>query len=90
MNHEEYSTSDLQLASFLISSGRCKLKKVRDNGGNRKVFVIEPSPERSEILSFYSGEATVSALKLLETLGSLKSVCYVLGDQRAVRKEVHT
>ena len=85
MDQNEYPTHDIYLSSFLISSGGFKLKQVHDDGGQRKVFVIEPKPDESLILSFYSGEATVSALKLLGTLQSLKSACYVLGKKKEGR-----
>jgi hypothetical protein len=82
MRKDEYLTNDLYLSSFLISLGEFKLKEVKGSGSNRKVFVIEPRPEESLILKFYSGAATVSALKLLESLQSLKAACYVLGNKR--------
>ena len=84
----EYGTPDIYLASFLISLGKFKLKEMRDSGANRKVFIIEPKPEESVILKFYSGEATVGALKLLESLQSLKSATYSLGKRKEGTGEV--
>ena len=85
-NNSYYESHDLYLSSFLISLGEFKLKQVQDAGGNRKIFIIEPKPDESVILKFYSGEAKVSALKLLESLQSLKSACYVLGEKREARR----
>lgn len=87
MNTDEYSTHDIYLSSFLISLGKFKLKRVQDDGGIRKVFIIKPKPDESLIIEFYSGEAKVSALKLLESLQSLKSACHVLGRQKEGQNE---
>jgi len=82
MNSNEYATHDLYLSSFLMTQGQFKLKAIRDNGNGRKIFVFEPKPDHSVILEFYNGEAKVSAIKLLESLSTLKSATYVLNNRK--------
>jgi hypothetical protein len=77
----QYETTDLFLASFLVASKHSSLKGITDNGYGRKTFVFEPSPSQEIILRFYNGEEKISAIKLLETLGSLKAATYTLNSK---------
>jgi len=81
MKENEYSTNDIYLSSFLMTQGKYELKEIRDNGTGRKLFVFEPKPDQSLILEFYNGTAKVPAIKLLESLQTLKSAIYVLNSK---------
>ena len=70
-----YQTNDIYLASYLIASGFCDLAKITEFDGWKKTFVLSPGPEDRDISAFYSGAATVSALKICNQLRSLKAAC---------------
>jgi len=74
MNKEIFPTSDLNLAAFLISAGLCKLDQIdSSNGAWKQTFILIPKPDDTAIDKFYSGSGRVSALKLCDTMRSLKA-----------------
>jgi len=74
MNKEIFPTQDLHLASYLISAGICRLEQIdASNGAWKQTFVLIPKPDDKAIDKFYSGSGRVSALKLCDTMRSLKA-----------------
>jgi len=74
MNKEIFPTCDLNLAAYLISAGFCKLDKLdTSNGVWKQTFILIPKPDDTAIDKFYSGSGRVSALKLCDTMRSLKA-----------------
>jgi hypothetical protein len=70
---EFYLTEDLHLAAYLIASGKADLREIVGNSYWKKSFKLFPSPSEKELSEFYTGLAKVSAIRLCETLRSLKA-----------------
>jgi len=70
---ETYITEDLHLAAYLTASGKAELQAIVGNNSWKKSFRLSPPPSQGDISDFYTGSATVSALRLCETLRSLKA-----------------
>jgi len=73
----EYRTEKLTFAAYLIASGKAELVATEPTKGSKNVlFVLSHSPTRDEITGFFSGTATVSALRYSEAMNTLKSAAY--------------
>jgi len=71
---EIFPTQDLHLASYLISAGLCKLEQIDySNDTWKQTFILSPKPDDTKIDKFYGGSGRVSALKLCDTMRSLKA-----------------
>lgn len=70
---EYYLTEDLHLTAYLIASGKAELREIIENTGWKQAFRLFPVPPDNELSEFYTGIAKVSALRLCETLRSLKA-----------------
>ena len=77
-NGKTYSTTDLELAAFLMARGSTLLSSSR--GNNKTRFVLQASPEQA--LAYFRGEDTVSPRALFSARRSLRSV---IEDQRGPR-----
>ena len=82
-----YQTTDIFFASFLIAAGYSILQDIQDNGVSRKTFIFEPAPSQEAILGFYNGSETVSAIRLFEVFQSLKSATFVVQKSNQKLKE---
>ena len=74
----DLNTCDLALSSYLIASG-CALKSyARDPKSQRVYFTLSNEEQDPHTLRelYFSGEATVNALKFAEQLKSLKALCH--------------
>jgi uncharacterized protein YktA (UPF0223 family) len=81
MNDFEYETHDLNLATYLQTSGK-KLVDVRKQGKDRAVFVFLDVKDE-DIQAYFNREDDVRAMDLLNNLKNLKSMVYTkLGDKR--------
>lgn len=76
-----FLTEDLNLAAYLTASGKSRLHGIVGGNSWKKSFKLSPAPSNEEIAAYYAGTAKISALRLCETLRSLKS---------AVRAELGT
>ena len=76
---EQFKTSDLYFASYLIASG-CKFTNTEKKAGHKckTVFVIEPGEQDIRELSseFFSGAAIINVSQFISTLKNLKSLCF--------------
>jgi len=77
MSDNQFYTSDIFLGAYLLASDICKLTKIEqgDYPAWKKTFVFEPGPTEEQRNEFYSGVATVSALRLCNEIRNLKSAC---------------
>jgi len=77
MSDNQFYTSDIFLGGYLLASDTCKLVKIEqgDYPAWKKTFVFEPEPTEEQRNDFYSGAATVSALRLCNEIRNLKSAC---------------
>lgn len=75
MTISNYQTNDIYLASYLISSGICRLQKIEEFDGWKKSFILSPVPTDENVSDFYNGSGKVSALRLCNQLRSLKAAC---------------
>ncbi len=57
-NNNQFLTSDLDIASFLISDGSCSLLSVQERG-RKKYFVLTPCPDQSLIADFVNNNVKV-------------------------------
>jgi len=77
MGTNHYETEKLTFAAYLIASKRCDFVGVKPIQGTRNVvFILSAPPLNDDITGFFNGSATVSALRLAETLSTLKSAAY--------------
>jgi len=77
-NGKTYSTTDLQLASFLLARGSVLLESSREN--NRSKFTLQASPDAA--LAYFRGDDTVSARTLFSAWRSLRTL---IEEQRRSR-----
>lgn len=71
-------TSDLYFAAYLQSVG-CKIVKI-DKEGTKNIFTFEDEQGRIDLKENYFNEApksAVPALKMANSIRSLKTLCYV-------------
>ena len=73
MNKKYYITEDLHLTAYLTGSGQAELTEIIDNSTWKKHFKLYPIPNEKTISEFYTGTAKISALRLCESLRSLKA-----------------
>ena len=69
--HQEIS--DVNLATYLITCGVCKLVRIANGNGRRKTFILDPEPTDQQKAEFYNGTGLVSALDFSTRLRSLKA-----------------
>ena len=82
MNHDsqmgcdEYRTTDIYLASYLIAGKHTGLSGIESTGDKRKTFVLTPAPSQEQIQSFYSRHeaSRIVARDVLEELRNLKGM----------------
>ena len=75
--HACYETEKLVLAAYLIASGQASLLGTKPVQHSRNVvFLLSARPSADEITHFFSGAATVSALRYAETINTLKGAAY--------------
>jgi hypothetical protein len=70
-----FSTSDLNLASFL----KCQNMEIADvkKDGSKTTFLFKDIPERKQLtIDFYNDHNCISAKKLLGALRDLKSITF--------------
>jgi hypothetical protein len=79
MKISNYTTEDIYLTAYLLSANICSLVRIDDLHGQRKSFILHPSPSQDEITNFYTGSGKVSALELCSRLRSLKAAVRVRG-----------
>jgi hypothetical protein len=73
MNTDEYLTTDLSLAAFLMAHGHA-LSRVEGPRGGQRVFVF-PGSGRDFATRYYTG-ASVPARPFVNALRDLKSLIY--------------
>jgi len=84
-----YETHKLALAAFLIASGKAKLLSASLlSDGATVVFHLSEQPSDTDIATFFNGSATVSALRLVESMTNLKNV--VFETKRSARRDAHS
>jgi hypothetical protein len=84
-NEEEYifyKTSDIYFSAYL-SSLDLPLERTEpeDDGGKKKILFIFKVPAKDMArlkASFFGGTGTVRAMKFVQSLRSLKSMCFVM------------
>ncbi len=77
-NGDTYSTTDLELAAFLIAQGFALLDSFREN--NKTRFSLRAS--QADALAYFHGEDTVSARALFSAWRSLRTL---IEEQRRSR-----
>lgn len=83
-----YETHKLALAAFLIAAGKAELLSARlSNDGATVVFHLSRQPSDTDIATFFNGSATVSALRMVENMTSLKNI--VFETKRAAKRDTH-
>ena len=74
MAQNNFRTSDIALASYLIIRGYSVADIVRDSG-TRATFCFEDQPDRaSQVLEFFNRQAVVEPLAFLDNVKSLKAM----------------
>ena len=68
----QYETTDLAFASFLLASGHTYLVDIRRNDHGKKIFVFNPCPPEQVFIGFRNGSEKVSAIRLIESYQNLK------------------
>lgn len=68
----EYATTDIALASALVSSG-AKVKDVKKIGYSQAEFTLEGYDLNNEVMEFQNRNLKVDAMTLFETHKSLKA-----------------
>jgi hypothetical protein len=76
-SNDNYETSDLAFASFLVASRHANLVDIGKNDQHKKTFLFDPGPPKHVILGFYDGSEKVSAIRLIEAYEKLKLATYV-------------
>lgn len=72
-----YSTTRLNLAAYLVAAQVSKLVEVRNNPGSTYCeFVLSPHPTKQQVDSFFNDSATVSALTYSKELTNLRSAMH--------------
>lgn len=72
-----YESEKLIFSAWLVATGKATLKGTRATGNGRQVaFILSYTPTTEEIASFFSAEATVSALRYAEAISTLKSAAH--------------
>ena len=69
-NENTYSTTDLELAAFLLARGSSLLASSREN--NKSRFTLQASPH--DALGYFQGQDTVSARALFSAWRSLRTL----------------
>ena len=69
-NGIRYSTTDLELAAFLLARGSALLESSREN--NKSRFTLQASP--GEALAYFHGQDSVSARALFSAWRSLRTL----------------
>lgn len=69
-NGNTYSTTDLELASFLLAKGSALLESSRENNKSRFTFQVSSD----EALAYFHGQDTVSARALFSAWRSLRTL----------------
>ena len=72
-----YQTDKLSLAAYLVAAGIARLSGVLPIDGSAKVaFRLSEAPSPEQLARYFSGEATVSALRFSDTLSNLKAAVF--------------
>ena len=74
-----YTTNNLNLTAFLLTTSKAKLLEVQGNGDRSKTFVLsgEEADFKPLILKYFNGETfNFSPKKLLEQIKALKGLIY--------------
>lgn len=72
-----YESEKLTFCAYLVASGKAQLVDTKPTGNGRQVaFLLSYAPTKEEIAEFFSGSATVSALRYSEAMSTLKSAAY--------------
>ena len=75
--NQQYRTEKLTFAAYLVASGKAQLAGTEPNEGKSNVlFLLSQHPTQSDVTDFFSGSATVSALRYSEAINTLKSAAY--------------
>ena len=77
-NGDTYSTTDLELAAFLLARGSSLLDSSREQ--NKSRFTFQATPE--DALAYFQGQDTVSARALFSAWRSLRTL---IEEQRGRR-----
>jgi len=90
MSDNTFKSSDIFLGAYLLASEISKLVRIEQGEYPvwKKTFVFEPVPSEEERNDFYSGTATVSALRLCNEIRNLKSACQNFNSNQAERGAV--
>ena len=72
-----YQTDKLSLAAYLVAAGIAQLAGVSPIEGSGKVaFRLSEAPSPEQLARYFSGEATVSALRFGDALSNLKAAVF--------------
>ena len=72
-----YQTDKLSLAAYLIAADMAQLAGVAPvEGSSRVAFRLSEAPTPEQLARYFSGEATVSALRFSDTLSNLKAAIF--------------
>ena len=80
MKNNAYHTYDIVLAAFLIAGDVSRITDIQALDTGRKLFQFDPRPTKEQLVSFYSGEATVSARRFAEVYSTLKGTNYTMQE----------
>jgi hypothetical protein len=77
LRSKQYITEKLTFAAYLIAANKTELAGTEPSGNGRNVlFLLSKPPTDDDVTQFFSGSATVSALRFSEAINTLKSVAY--------------
>jgi len=72
--HDEYRTSDMNLAAFLLTIGR-RLQGLAPENNGRRFFVFDGGAAQ-EVCGYYSGAAKVTARDFAAAIRNLKTLVH--------------
>ena len=76
-SHPVYRTEKLTFAAYLIAANKSELAGTEPSGNGKNVlFLLSRPPTDDDVTRFFSGGATVSALRYSEAINTLKSAAY--------------
>jgi hypothetical protein len=83
--NEFFTTSDLFLASFLLTKGH-RLHSTDGSDPRRVVFVLTPRPDSKDLVAYAEGNATATVFEFVRAMRYLKKQIWAIRDGREVAR----
>lgn len=63
--NDQFPTSDLDIASYLLCEGHCTLQNIQERG-HKRYFILAPRPNPSVINNFVNNQVTIHLAAFLD------------------------